>query len=160
MKRVWLIILCLCFVTSCSEHVTQEVTTEKIYFVDSQLNRLIPYERDIAGGTPEAMAKSAIKRLIEGEDNNKNIRRLIPDISGCIGVSVKDGIAVVDISPEIKAEMPCSRDIEKLFIYQLVNTLTDIKGIRFVKFTVGGITQKEFMGFYDMREVYRYKYPE
>ena len=65
-----------------------------------------------------------------------------------------------DILSEIKDEITVSRDIEKLFIYQVVNTLTSIKGIRFVKFTIDGEIHKNFLGFYDMRDVYSYTYPE
>ena len=53
-----------------------------------------------------------------------------------------------------------NRDIEKLFIYQIVNTLTSIKGIRFVKFTIDGVIHKDFIGFYDMRDTYKFTYPE
>ena len=64
------------------------------------------------------------------------------------------------LSSNITETLPYSRDIEKLFIYQIVDTLTGIKGIRFVKFTVDGVVKKDFMGYYDMRETYKFVYPE
>lgn len=162
MKKLLFIIICgLCYViTACSNAEDLSKTSTRIFFVDAQLNRLIAYDRDIAEGDAETMTKSALDVLVTGEDDNDKIRRLIPNDKGALNVNVSGDIAYVDISMRIKDNMPNSRDIEKLFIYQLVNTLTSVKGIRFVKFTIDGAVQKEFMGFYDMREVYKYNYPE
>lgn len=164
MRRImlWFAAICgvLLIMAACSDNEKLPKTSSKIYFVDAQLNRLVVYERDITGDNAEKMAKSAVEVLKTGEDGNKNIRRLIPKDDRCIAVKVRDSIAYINVSSNVKNDLSISRDIEKLFIYQLVNTLTEIKGIRFVKFTIDGKNQKDFMGFYDMREVYKYKYPE
>ncbi len=157
---IWLMAVFVALVGACSKTEEVKTTSSRIYFVDSYLNRLIPYERDIVDAEPEAMAKSALDVLISGEDSNANIRRLIPDDKSCMSVRINGNVAYVDISAKIKKSLPDSRDIERLFVYQIVNTLTEIKGIRFVKFTVDGATKKDFMGYCDMRETYKHKYPE
>ena len=47
-----------------------------------------------------------------------------------------------------------NRDLEYLFVYQIVNSLTSIEGIDAVNFKIDGKIQKKFKGFVDMREVF------
>lgn len=148
------------FVVSCTQNDDVPRVGTEIYFVDARLNRLLPYTDDVIDGDCEDMARDALKKLISGRDSNDNIRRIIPDVKNCLGVRVKENVAYVDIASSIKREMHYNRDIEKLFVYQIVNTLTSIKGIRFVRFTIDGDIHKEFLGFYDMRDIYKYTYPE
>lgn len=148
------------FVVSCSRSEDVPRANAEIYFVDARLNRLLPYTDSIIDAEPEDMARDALNKLIAGRDSSDNIRRIIPNIKDSVTVRVKDNVAYVDITSDIKKEMHYSRDIEKLFVYQIVNTLTSIKGIRFVRFTVDGAIHKEFLGFYDMRDVYKFTYPE
>lgn len=148
------------FVLACSKQAEIPKRAAEIYYVDARLNRLLPYDDEIIDADTEDMAKYALKILIEGRDDNDNIVRIIPKIKDGLNVSVKNNVAYVDINPKIKSEMSYGRDTEYLFIYQIVNTLTSIKGIRFVKFTVDGSVHKDFLGFYDMRDTYKYLYPE
>ena len=148
------------FIVACANRGNVPSVETELYFVDSRLNRLLPYTDSIIDAEPEDMAQDAINKLIVGRDENEGIRRIIPNNKGCITVRVKENVAYVDISSQIKEKMRYSSDIEKLFIYQLVNSLTSIKGIRFVRFTVDGEIHKDFLGFYDMRDVYKFTYPE
>ena len=150
----------IAFVVSCKERETVLKTPINVYYVDSELNRLLPFEREIVVADSEHMAQSAIELLSEGWDENEKIRRLIPEKEKGISVRVKDDIAYVDISSSVNGNLPSSRDIEKLMIYQITNTLTEVKGIRYVKFTVDGEIRKKFMGYLDMRQTYKHKYPE
>lgn len=134
-------------------------TQSNIFFADSRLNRLLPYECDIIDADTESMAKNVLDKLILGRDNNSAIRRIIPKRDKCLSVYVKGNIAYVNIDSKIKEDMNYSRDTEELFVYQIVNSLTSLKGIRFVKFTVDGAVHKDFLGFFDMRETYKHKYP-
>lgn len=60
----------------------------------------------------------------------------------------------MDIRTKYFKPMPQSRELEKLLVYQLVNSLTSIEGIEYVQFTVDGDTKKGFAGFVDMREIF------
>lgn len=164
MRRILFFIIILTgmglFVVSCKQETSLPQTDAEIYLVDARLNRLLPYSDKIVDADAELMAQDALDKLVEGRDANKNIRRVIPNIKDCLSVHVKDNVAYVDISSDVRTEMQYSRDIEKLFIYQIVNTITSIKGIRFVRFTIDGDIHKDFLGFYDMRDIYKFKYPE
>ncbi|MBQ3124184.1 MAG: GerMN domain-containing protein [Clostridia bacterium] len=148
------------FAVACTRSEDVPRTDTELYFVDARLNRLLPYTGSIIDAEPEDMTQDALNKLIAGRDGSDSVRRIIPDIEDSLIVRVKDNVAYVDISSDIKKEMHYSRDIERLFIYQIVNTLTSIKGIRFVRFTIDGDIHKEFLGFYDMRDVYKFTYPE
>lgn len=149
-----------CFVIACSRREEVPTVETKVYFVDSEMNRLLPYSENIIDADAEHQVSSVVDKLIAGHDDNDKIRRLLPDKRSCISTSVIDNIAYVDLSSEIARELPCSRDIEKLVIYQIVDSVAGVKGIRFVKFTVDGEVKQDFMGFYDMRNTYKYVYPE
>ncbi|MGN0183300.1 MAG: GerMN domain-containing protein [Candidatus Ornithomonoglobus sp.] len=149
-----------CFVIACSRREQVPTVKTEIYFVDSEMNRLLPYSEDIIDADTEHQVSAVVDKLIAGHDDNTKIRRLLPDKRSYISTKVNDNIVYVDLSSEIADELPCSRDIEKLVIYQIVDSLTRVKGIRFVKFTIDGEVKQDFMGFYDMRNTYKYIYPE
>ena len=162
-RLIFLIIMTvgtILFFVSCKNEQDVLKTDLNVYYADAEINRLLPYEKEIADADSECMAQSAIELLMKGWDSNNKIRRLIPDEKGCINVSVNNDTAYVDLSSNIKKGLPQNRDIERMFLYQITNTLTEIKGIRFVKFTVDGKIRKDFMGFFDLRETYKHKYPE
>ena len=122
--------------------------------------RLLPYECEIIDATAQDMANAVIEKIIEGRDDDYDIRRVIPKMDKILTVFVRDTVAYVNISSRIKEEMKHREEDEKLFIYQIVNSLTSLKGIRFVRFTLDGAIHKDFLGFYDMRDTFKFSYPE
>jgi len=61
-------------------------------------------------------------------------------------VSINGKVATVDLSKEFKTKHPGGKDAEKLTIYSIVNSLTELEEIEKVKFTIDGKVQKEYMG--------------
>ncbi|MCH5212932.1 MAG: GerMN domain-containing protein [Oscillospiraceae bacterium] len=162
-KILFLIIMALgigCCVMACSRAEDMPKTTIKVYYVDAELNRLLPYDEEIIDSDTQHMAEAVVAAIIKGRDYNEQIRRIIPNRKNCVTVRTQDNTAYVNLDSYIKKTIPDSRDIERLLIYQLVNSLTELKGIRFVKFTIDGEIHKDFMGYYDMRNTYKYIYPE
>ena len=100
------------------------------------------------------MAQRVADELVKGRDDNPKIRRLIPDVRGALKVKVVNDCAYVDINGEVKKKHPEGRDLELLTVYQIVNSLTELDGIRTVRFTVDGEVTRDFMGFIDMRETF------
>jgi spore germination protein GerM len=126
----------------------------KIYVVDEELMGLIPLDTEIIDGTPEFMARQIINRLIKGYDDNKKIRRLIPADRSCLSVSVSGNTANVNIRGKLIGEQLSSKELEKLFVYQIVNSLASVDRISRVNFTVEGKQEKRLAGFVDMRETF------
>ncbi len=133
-----------------------EYESVPIYFVDSQMLRLVGVQTQIEKSDVNSQAKEVIKTLIEGHDDNKKIRRVLPKVKNGMTVKVFEGIAYVDIKEEMAQEQEKGRDIENLAIYSVVNSLTEIDGIKAVRFTIDGITREDYAGFVDMRDTFAY----
>ncbi len=131
-----------------------ETMQVKLYYVDSSMQRLIPSDYVVKASTPNKAAKQVIHQLIEGQDNNTKIMRLIPKIEDGLSVRVMDNTAYVNMTKDFITFHSDSRQHELLTIYSIVNSLTSIDGIVNVKFTIDGKEEKDFKGFCDMRETF------
>lgn len=129
----------------------------QVYFVDRQLHRLIPNFIS-SEKTKEKTAEKIVEEIIRGRDNNSEILRIVPNIEECISVEISGEIAHVNLSGELTGKLNKSRDTEKLFVYQLVNSLVSVDGIEYVSFTVDGEVKKDFLGFLDMRGLFSADY--
>lgn len=154
-KILFVIILIIGFGTVAVSSTGQPETMEvKLYFVDAGKMKLIPVSANICRTDEENEAKAVINALIAGRDSNPKIRRLIPDIKRCMSVKVTGNTAYVNITQKMIDAHPEGRDLEMLAVYQIVNSLTSIEGITRVRFKINGQTQKNFMGYLDMRETF------
>lgn len=126
----------------------------KIYFIDSDMLRLLPVQTFIADSSTQKKAEKILDELIEGRDDNPKIRRTIPKIKDCMSVKVKGNSAYVNLTKKMSENHPDGRDSELLTVYSIVNSLVEIDGINTVHFTVDGEVQKDFMGYIDMRETF------
>ena len=156
MKRVILILILIAGlgITAASFGPSVPHTDVKLYFTDAQILKLIPVRKAIPELSSEEQAKLVLRMLIEGDDDNLKIRRTIPHIRGCMSVRVENKTAYVNIKKSMAENHAEGRDIELLTVYSIVNSLTSIKDISTVKFTVNGKIQKDFMGYLDMRETF------
>lgn len=163
MKKTLLITLLLAaavFFTQYGGQALKPVSTDnspRIFFVDRRLHRLISLEISPAAGT-EKTARKIVKELILGRDENEEILRIIPNDTDAVKVSVKKDSACVDLSSDIIPKLSKNPETERLFVYQIVNSLTSIEGINQVTFTVDGEIQKKFLGFLDLREIFTPNY--
>ena len=130
------------------------VTETRLYFVDAEMLRLVPVKVSIPDVSIERKAQRVLDELVEGRDKNYKIRRIIPKIDGGLKARVDGEIVYVDISRDMALNHPEGRDLEVLTIYQIVNSLTELDGIKMVRFTIDGEVQHDFMGYIDMRETF------
>lgn len=126
----------------------------KLYFIDTEMMRLLPVKTELPAMGKEKMAKRVLEELIEGHDDNPKIRRLLPKEKKCLTVKVNGNIAYVNIKKSVIENHPDGRDLELLTVYSIVNSLTAIDGITNVRFTVEGKVSRDFMGYVDMRETF------
>jgi spore germination protein GerM len=154
-KIIFLLILVLGFSTVFfSSNQRQVMVGVKLYFVDSEMLRLLPVEIYISDTTPQKKAQAVLDELIRGRDDNPKIRRTIPNIKNGMTVKVENNTAYVDISKKMVETHPEGRELELLTIYSIVNSLTGIEGISTVRFTINHEIAKDFMGYVDMRETF------
>lgn len=129
----------------------------QVYFVDRQLHRLIP-NFILPEKNKEKTADKIIGEIIRGRDSNSEILRIVPNIEDCISVKVSGEIANVNLSGGLTEKLNKSRDTEKLFVYQIVNSLVSVDEIEYVSFTIDGEVKKDFLGFLDMRGLFSADY--
>lgn len=93
------------------------------------------------------LASVIVQELIKGPSGDTGYKKTIPDGTKLrTPVSIRSGIAVVDMSKEFKSKHASGKDAEKMTIYSIVNSLTELKDIQKVRFTIDGKKQKEYMG--------------
>ena len=136
------------------EKKTAKKLNAEIYYVDSSMQRLIPVDMDIGCTTQTKAAQKVINKLIEGEDYNRRILRLLPKDKKCMSVKVKENTAYVNLTERFTENIPENKNQEILMLYSIVNSLTSIDGIDTVKFLFDGEERKTYIGGIDMREVF------
>lgn len=93
------------------------------------------------------LATAIVNELIKGPSDERQFRRTVPAEAKLRSpVSIKNKVATVDFSKEFKTKHPGGKDAEKMTIYSIVNSLTELEEIEKVKFLIEGKEQKEFMG--------------
>ena len=133
---------------------SKDMDRVSLFFVDRQMMRLVESEFYISDSSPDEEAKTVVKELIEGRDENKMIRRMLPKKKDAVTVYVENNIAYVDINQKYIDFYEEGKAQEQLIIYQFVNSLSSIDGISRVKFLFDGKAVKDIFGEIDMREAF------
>ncbi len=129
-------------------------TPFKLYFINEQ-GKLAPETRyidnnEVTKGN-ETLATALVKELISGPAKGSLLQASIPkDTKVHSNVSIKDGVAVVDLSKDFVDKHQGGKKNEQLTIYSIVNTLTEINDIKTVQFKIDGKVKKEFKGSYQL----------
>jgi len=111
--------------------------TVTLYFSDSQAMYVVGEKRDIKvpdGAGPEELV---LKELIAGP-RSEELWNAIPDGTRLLSVSTKNGLCTVNFSKEFVENSPGGTASEKMAIYSVVNTLTELEGIEKVQFLIEG----------------------
>ncbi|HIU48835.1 MAG TPA: GerMN domain-containing protein [Candidatus Avimonoglobus intestinipullorum] len=127
----------------------------ELYFVDSQMLRLMKTEYNVGRVSRQKAAEKVLEELIKGRDENEKILRLIPNVKKCMTVKVEHNIAYVDLKKSFVEQYTSDeRQHEILLVYSIVNSLTSVEGISNVRFTIEGKEESKLKGFIDMRETF------
>lgn len=126
-------------------------TPLRLYFANEDNTKLkleIRYvESTDAKKSTANMATMVVNELIKGPSDDTAFKRTVPaEAKLRQPVSINDNVATVDFSKEFKSKHGGGKDAEKMTIYSIVNSLTEIEGIKKVKFLIDGKSQKEYMG--------------
>ena len=124
-----------------------------LYFANEDNTKLMLEVRYIpmtdAKKSASHLASVIVRELIKGPSADTGYKPTIP-----VGtklrtpVSIKTRTAMVDLSNEFKTKHPGGKDAEKMTIYSIVNSLTELTDIQKVKFLIAGKQQKDFMGYF------------
>ena len=154
MKKVVIIVLiCALILSGCngiknesSENISEKGPgTEKVnivlYFANSQGTFVVPENRTIQiekNATIEEYASKIIEELIKGPEG-KNLYATIPSEVKILNVDVEGDTIYVDFSEEMHTKHWGGATGEDMTISSLVNTLTELEGIKYVLPSVEGM---------------------
>lgn len=123
------------------EEMTEEQEREtmiSLYFINPEISTLVPEARKIdAKELIKDPYKMLVQFLIDGPKNEK-LTKAIPDGTKINNAVLKNGIVELDLSKEfIENQNGETKQIE-LCIYSIVNTLTELNEVNFVKILIDG----------------------
>ncbi|NMB96294.1 MAG: GerMN domain-containing protein [Clostridiaceae bacterium] len=126
-------------------------TPVKLYFTNEDNSKLLAEIRyiklDEKKNDPESLATEIMQQLIKGPAEGTNLIATIPkDTKLHSDIKIKDKIATVDLSKEFVENHPGGKEAEKMTIYSIVNSLTQIKDIEKVQFKIEGQVKDRYKG--------------
>ena len=118
----------------------EETVIIGLYFADDQAQFLQREEREVLeADLPEAVVEELIKGSATG------LGQTIPDDTELLGITIRDGIANVDLSIEFIDNHWGGSAGETMTVYSIVNSLADLEDIEAVQFMVEGEIRDEIL---------------
>jgi len=126
-------------------------TPVKLYFANEDNSKLLAEIRyiklDERKNDPVSLATEIMLQLIKGPAEGTGLRATIPEGTKLHSpIEIKDKIVIVDLSKEFVENHPGGKEAERMTIYSIVNSLTQIKGIEKVQFKIEGQTSERYKG--------------
>jgi spore germination protein GerM len=128
----------------------------RLYFADKEYSFLIAEERTISHSViPEEFGRAVIENLIKG--SQENLMRTIPAKTGLRSLFLtSEGIAYVDLTPNIYTDHPGGTTSELFSLYSIVNSLIlNIPEIKMVKILIDGREALTLAGHIDLRNPFK-----
>ncbi len=137
-----------------SESEAQKLTGKvpiRLYFANEDNTRLKLEVRYMptseAAKSVNNLATVIVNELIKGPTNGTGLKATIPGGTKLAArVKIDGSTAIVNFSKEFVDKHPGGKEAERLTIYSVVNSLTELKEIQKVRFLINGAPQKEFKG--------------
>lgn len=121
-----------------------------VYFPDANAEKLIAVKRQIPANDNKYV--NAINELITGPANDSEGFTIMPKGTKVLSVNVNNNIATVDFSKEFQNNFTGGSTGEIMLVGSIVDTLTDFKEIKSVRFTLEGQPLDILGGHLDLTE--------
>ena len=114
------------------------IKQEKItlYFANNK-NKLVKETIKTDFKQNKSMEIQIVEELINGSKSKKNVK-VIPSETKIRNIKTEDGICYIDLNSEFINKMQGSEEQQKLAIYSIVNSLTELSHISKVQFLIDG----------------------
>ncbi len=120
-----------------TEEYHSEVRQVALYFADETKSKLVREMRSIKITDQQPIEQYIINELIKGT-NKKNTKSLLSDNTVLVSVDVEDNICYLNFKSNFLAENSGGDIHEKLVVYSIVNSLTELQTIGRVQFYMDG----------------------
>lgn len=138
---------------SSTTETTKKETMDKItiYFPSSNGDKLLPATRKI-NLNREDKYQAVVQALIDGPATDKEGIYIMPKNTQVLSVKVDKNIATVDFNKAFKTNFTGGSTGELMLIGSIVDSLTEFKDIKAVRFTVEGKPLEFLSGHLDLTE--------
>jgi len=124
-----------------------EQTAIILYFSNSD-GYLVAEKRTVT--KVEGIARLALQELIKGPAPGSQLRPTIPQGTILRDIGIKNGLATVDFSKEIRLNHGGGSCGELLTVYSIINTLTQFPAVQQVQILLDGQKEETLMGHIDL----------
>ncbi|MBE3586261.1 GerMN domain-containing protein [Desulfofundulus thermocisternus] len=118
-----------------------------LYFGDNQ-GYLVAERREIP--VTKAIARATLRELCRGPASGSGFNPTIPPGTRVKDINIRDGLAIVDFSRELKERHRGGSSAELLTVYSIVNTLTQFPSVQQVQILVEGRPLETLAGHLDI----------
>ena len=119
-------------------------TTLVLYFSDENAEYLVAERRNIEIASGDTIEKAVINELIKGPTEGGHAKT-IPQETKLLSIETKNNVCFVNLSKEFVDKHSGGSTGERLTIYSIVNSLTDLGTIDKVQFLIEGEKREEFI---------------
>lgn len=124
-----------------------------LYFPDNKGKGLAREERSIEVKQSQTLEYQIVEQLVIGPDD-KELKVAIPQGTKIKDIKTEEGICYVNLSNDFVSKLSGSTADEKLIIYSIVNSLTELNYVNKVQFLIEGEKISEFKGHYDFSKTF------
>jgi len=122
---------------------TREVV---VYFSDEQALALVAEKRSVEMSVNKQPERYVVEELLKGPTAS-DLYAVIPADTKLRGVSTEGDTCYVDFSQDFLSKFDGGSSAERLMVYSIVNSLTELSNIKRVKILAGGDTILDTKGF-------------
>ncbi len=108
-----------------------------LYFSDSEAEFVVPEKRGVDLKSGKSTEEVVINELIKGPETT-GLDSVIPKGTRLISVETKDDVCTINLSKEFVDNNYTGSAGETMTIYSIVNSLTELQGIKKVQFLIEG----------------------
>ena len=108
-----------------------------VYYVDPHWRYLIPMETSVSLANPDDIVRFLILRLMTTPFNSDLVAPL-PNGTKLLDVTIKNEVCTLDFSQEFESNAWTRPEAQRLTLLSIVNTVTQVEGIRLVEFCTEG----------------------
>lgn len=126
-----------------NENSSNEERTVRLYFADSEGNKLIAEDRTITITDKQPIEQYIVNELIKGPAYS-NMSAVLSADTAVISVETKDGICFVNLMASFITKNSGGSAKETLAVYSIVNSLTELDEVNSVQFLIDGKKIDEF----------------
>lgn len=112
-------------------------TSVTLYFADAENRYLIAETRSTEPLDDALVPEYVVKQLIAGT-KQRGLQDTIPKGTELLSVKVADGVCVVDLSVEFLSNKPQTHAAERMTVYSIVDSLTELDSVDTVEFRCDG----------------------